>query len=84
MKDQNKIEQEIENYSKYIAASVRAEDASNSIEDKIDLLAMIISSKDKILRSNVFYEEDCLFSILNWVWEQRENFTEENFIKEFG
>lgn len=71
--------EEIENYSNYIVSSIRAEDTSNSIENKINLLAEIYSNKEKILSSHIFYEEECMFSIINWIWNQRKNFTKEDF-----
>lgn len=71
--------EEIENYSKFIVSSVRNEDKSSSIDNKINLLAEIYSNREKIMASKLFFQEECLFSILNWLWNERGNITQEDF-----
>lgn len=79
MNHSEKMEDEIKHFNMYLVKSIHAEDSSDLIEDKINILAYIASNRDKILCSNLFFDEDCLFSILNWLWQQKDNFSNDNF-----
>lgn len=66
-----KIRERLDKVKVYLSDFFRREEKDISIEEKINFTAFIINNRNILIDLNDFYEEECQFAIINWVFANR-------------